>query len=750
MHGDRETLCTPCALRAFLLILKQKVMDKNLITLGLIGVAAVNMSAATLTADDYCSPVLTAPATVKEMRPLNDGESFSAISDDGKAIEVFSYKTGNKISTLFDIDAVKGDVKINSFDGYELSANEKKILVWTNTKKIYRHSFTADYYVYDILRSTLAPVSEQGQQRGATISHDGRMVAYMRDNNIFISNIDYKSDKAITSDGKVNEIIYGTPDWAYEEEFGMLNSMRWSKDDNTLAFIRFDESKVPVYSFDEYRSYCEENPLGDLYPKAYSYKYPLAGYPNSVVEVFAYNVDNSTTKKMDLPIGEGYVPAIDFDGEGVNLMVMLLNRDQNSLGLYKVNPGSTVSHLVMSEKSDAWLSPSAYQMVKYYSNTFVIGSERDGYCHLYEYDYSGNLLRKLTKGEWNVTDYYGKDSKSGLHFIQTTQKGAINRNVSSVDSKGKVTILNDVDGTESASFSKNFNYYLRSYSSAQIPPQFTICNKAGKIVKKLEMNEEYAAKYASAPKMEFLKVKNAAGEEMDAYMIKPVGFDASKKYPLMMYQYNGPDSQQVLNSWKMEGTYYVAAEGFVVAAVDGRGTGNRSRAWATSVYKHLGEYETLDQLAGAEYFAGLPFVDADRTSCFGWSYGGYMTLMELASPKCKFKAGVAMAPVTDWRFYDSIYTERYMLTPQQNEEGYDIASALDKSQNVNAHLLIMSGTSDDNVHFYNTLKYASKLNSEGKVFDMMAYAGFEHSLRMGNARTQLYKKIVDFLTTRLK
>lgn len=300
--------------------------------------------------------------------------------------------------------------------------------------------------------------------------HDGRMVAYQRDNNIFISNIDYQSDKAITSDGKVNEIIYGTPDWAYEEEFGMANSMRWSGDDSTLAFLRFDESKVPVYSFDEYRSYCDKDPLGDLYPSSYNYKYPLAGYPNSSVEVLAYHVDNRTTKKMDLPVDGAYVPCMEFDGTGTNLMVMVLNRDQNNLQLYRVNPGSTVAHQILTEKSDAWLSPDAYQMVRYYDKSFVIGSERSGYRHLYEYDYNGNLLRQLTKGEWNVTDYYGRDAKSGLHYIQTTQRGPINRNVAYVDAKGGVTLLNPEDGTESASFSSNFNYFVRKFSSAVTPP----------------------------------------------------------------------------------------------------------------------------------------------------------------------------------------------------------------------------------------------------------------------------------------
>lgn len=721
----------------------------NFATACLIGAGVIAAPASALTSDDYCSPKQTAPKGVKDMTPLNDGVSFAAISDDGRSIEVYSYKTGEKTGVLFSLDAVKGDVKIDDFEGYKLSANEKKILLWNNSEKIYRNSFRAEYYVYDTFRSTLARVSESGLQRGATISHDGRMVAYQRDNNIFISNIDYKTDKPITSDGKVNSIIYGTPDWAYEEEFGMENSMRWSSDDSTLAFIRFDESRVPVYSFDQYKSYCEGNPLSDVYPESYSYKYPLAGFPNSTVEVLAYNVDNRTTKKMDLEIGDGYVPSIEFDGKGENLMLMLLNRDQNHLRLYKVNPGSTVAHLVITEESDAWLSPSAYQMVEYYPDSFIIGSERTGYRHLYEYDYNGNLRSTVTTGDWNVTDFYGKNPKNGACYIQTTQNGPINRNVAEA-LRGKTTMLNDVSGTESASFSKNLDYYVRKYSSATVPPQYTICNNKGKQLKELEMNSEYASKYGVAPKMEFLKVPNAAGTDMDAYIIKPADFNPGMKYPLLMYQYNGPDSQLVLNSWKMDGIYYIASKGYIVACVDGRGTGNRNREWATCVYRNLGVYETEDQLAGARWFSNLPYVDSDRTACFGWSFGGYMTLMEMGDTACRFKAGVAMAAVTDWRFYDSIYTERYMLTPQQNESGYDRASALEKTKNVNGRLLIMSGTSDDNVHYYNTLKYASKLNFEGKVFDMMSYAGFEHSLRMCNARTQLYRKLVDFLDTHVK
>ena len=709
---------------------------------------AAAFCAAPLTAEDFCDVKKAAPASVKEMRPLADGVSYAAISEDGKRIEVFSYKTGKQTGVLFDIDRVKGDVKISEFDGYELSGNEKKILLWNDVEKIYRHSFTAEYFVYDVVRGTMARVSLGGPQRCAVMSGDGRMVAYTRDNNIFISNLDYGTDVAVTTDGKVNEIINGAPDWGYEEEFGVENTLRWSPDDNILAFIRFDESKVPMYSFDNYKSYCDSEPLSDDYPASYTYKYPLAGYPVAAVSVHAYDLNTRVTKTMDLHLSASdYVPSLEFAPSG-SLMAMVVNHDQNDLKLYAVNPGSTVARQIYTDKSEAWLNPTAYQMVEYSADSFVIGSERSGYRHIYEYDYNGNLKRQITNGDFNVTAYYGKDTRSGIHYVQTTSLGAINRTVAAVSSSG-IKLLHGQEGSESAAFSSGFDYYLRTYSSATVPPQYTVWSSKGKLLAEVEMNEAYAARYVDAPKMEFLKVKNDEGQEMNAYIIRPTDFDASKKYPLMTYQYNGPDSQEVLNRWRMEGLFYVASQGYVVACVDGRGTGNRDRAWANSVYCRLGTLETKDQIAGARYFSSLPFIDSEKVACFGWSYGGYMTLMQLTSPESPFKCGVSMAPVTDWRYYDAIYTERYMLTPQQNEKGYDSASALLRTSDLKGRLLIMSGTSDDNVHFYNTLKFTSKANYEGKLFDMMAYAGFEHSLRMCNARTQLFRKLVDWLDRNL-
>ncbi|MDE6338706.1 MAG: DPP IV N-terminal domain-containing protein, partial [Muribaculaceae bacterium] len=451
----------------------------------------VSFNLQALTIEDYVSPAHNAPKGIKDMRPMADGLTYSAISDDGSSIDVFDYKTGKKVNTIFSISTIKGDVKIDSFDGYSISENEKKILLWNDVNKIYRHSFSAQYFVYDVIRGTIKRVSTGGAQRGAVLSHDGRMVAYTRDNNIYISNLDYDTDKSITTDGELNKIINGVSDWSYEEEFGVISTMRWSGDDTSLAYMKFDESDVPTYSFDNYKSFCDADPLSDIYPKSYSYKYPLAGYPNVKVSVHVYNIDNRTTKKMDLPVAD-YIPSFEYDGTGTNLMVMQLNRDQNHLELFKVNPGSTVARSILEERNNSWLNPSAYQMVSYGKDSFVIGSERSGHCHLYEYDYNGSLLKQITKGEWNVTDYYGKSPKLGTYYFQSTIKGAINRNVCSVDAKGSVAILNDMDGFESASFSKSMDYYVRTFSTATVPTVYSLCNSKGGVIKELENNAAYA------------------------------------------------------------------------------------------------------------------------------------------------------------------------------------------------------------------------------------------------------------------
>lgn len=723
-------------------------MRKTAFSLCLFAGSAIGAFGAPLIASDFCGSA-SIPASIGELRPMADGKTYTAVSSDRRSIDIFEYATGKKTGTLFSLSGVKGDLKIDSFEGYQISDNGRKVLLWNSNEGIWRYSFRAEYYVYDTMRQTLQRVSEKGLQRGATMSHDGLRVAYVRDNNVFISNLDYKTDIAVTTDGEINKISNGAPDWAYEEEFGMQNSLCWSGDDQTLAFIRWDESDVPSYSFDIYKPFYAKDPLSDPYPDSFSYKYPLAGYPNSTVKVLAYDLNSRVTKEMDLKLEKtDYVPSIRFDGKGERLMVMKLNRDQNDLRIFSVNPASTVATQVYAEQSATWLSENVYSMTKYGDDSFVVASPKSGWVHLYEYSYSGRLLKQITSGEFNVTEYYGK-SPLGAYYFQTTKKGAVNRNVACVDQKGVFRLLCDKDGWESAGFSKDFSYWVRSWSDLQTPPQYSILSSSGKKLVDLELNQAYAAHFASAPKYELTTVKNDQGEDMNALVMKPAGFNPSSKYPLMMYQYNGPESQQVCNRWKMDGLNYIAQQGYAVGIVDGRGTGGRSEEWCKCVYMHLGKYETLDQIAGANALSRLPFIDASKMSLFGWSYGGYMTLMEMSDPSSPFKCGVAMAAVTDWRWYDSIYTERFMRTPQQNEAGYSEASAINRSHRLKGRLLIMSGSSDDNVHFYNTMKYTSKLTYEGRLFDMMVFPGLDHSLRVGNAREMLYKRIVDFLDTNI-
>lgn len=723
---------------------------KKTILMSMIAGLALDVSAVALDVKDYCDISVNQPAGIREMRPLSDGKSYSAVSKDGRSIDIYSYATGKKTGTLFSLDAVKGDLKIDYFDGYQVSDNGRKIMLWNEKKGIWRYSFTAEYYVYDTMRSTMQRVSANGPQRGATMSHDGLRVAYVRDNNVYLSNLDYRTDIAVTTDGEVNKISYGAPDWVYEEEFGIQCTLCWSGDDQTLAFMKWDESKVPEYSFDNYRSFYDKDPLGQPYPRSFSYKYPLPGYNNSVVSVLAYDVNSRNTKVMDLKMNpDDYIPNVQFDGKGERLMVMKLNRNQNELQILSVNPASTVANQIYSEQSKTWLSDRVYTMVKYGVDSFVIASQKTGWTHLYEYAYNGKLLRQLTNGDFNVTAYYGK-SPAGIHYFQTTKLGAVNRNVASLDAKGVMKLLHDAPGWESCDFSADMSYYIRNWSDLNNPPQYTVWTAAGKQVSELEMNKEYAAKYASAPKYELTTVKNAEGQEMNAMVMKPTGFNPGSKYPLLMYQYNGPESQEVTNKWHLDGLNFIARNGYVIGIVDGRGTGARSEEWCKCVYMHLGKYETLDQIAGAKALASLPYIDESKMSLFGWSYGGYMTLMEMTAADSPFKCGVAMAAVTDWKWYDSIYTERFMRTPGQNDTGYADASAMGRTNNLKGKLLIMSGTNDDNVHFYNTLMYTSKLTYEGQLFDMMVFTGQEHSMRRGNLRAQLYSKVLDFLNSNLK
>lgn len=674
-----------------------------------------------------------------------DGESYYV--SDGKTIKRFDTKTGEELEVVFDVTRTRENT-LSEINGFEMSADCSKILVYVSSKPIYRHSFVASYYVYDVRSRLLKSLSDTFQyQRAPLFSPDGRMVAFVAENNIYIKKLDYGSEVQVTTDGKINEIINGVPDWVYEEEFSTTQSMTWSPDNLALSYLKYDESKVPVYSFPLYQGTCAPQNEYAYYPGVYSYKYPVAGEENSNVSLHCYNIETRKTNDIDMPGNNvEYIPSIEYAHSSQLLMVATLNRAQNRFELFAVNPKSTVLKSVYVDESEAWISPICYEDVSYQADGFVLVSERSGFAHLYKYTYAGALVEQLTSGDFNVTAYYGCDSKK-RHFYQSTS-GALNRVVKMRDKKGTV-IISSENGSNSAAFAPMMNYYILNHNDIDTPPVYTLYNTSGKTVRTLENNKAYAERYSAIPEKEFFTI-NSDGCELNAYIVKPLDFDSSKKYPVIMYQYGGPGSQTVLNRWEMDWYYYYAMCGYIVVSVDGRGTGGREKAFQDVVYRRLGYFETIDQLNAAEYISTLPYVDADKIGIFGWSYGGYETLMAVSQPKSPYRAAVAVAPVTDWRYYDTVYTERYMLTPQENEDGYEQASPINLVGNLNCRLLLMSGTADDNVHFMNSLQYVSEMQSQGKLCDMLVFPNMNHSINFCDARTMVYAKMLDFFNVNLK
>lgn len=679
-----------------------------------------------------------------------NGEYYYQKSTDGSKIFRIAYKNEANETTIFNSEELKG-CKITDWDGYEMSNDETKILLHTDTKMIYRYSYIADYYVYDVKSQRITKLTDEGGEEIATLSPDNQKVAFVKNNNVYIKNLADGSITTVTTDGEKNKIINGVPDWVYQEEFGILNSLKWSPSSNTLAFIRFDESQVPMYSMTMYEGDCHPNKDYSLYPGSYDYKYPVAGEKNSVVSVMAYDLATSRLQKMNLPITDNdYVPHIDYGTQDDRLMVSTLNRTQNDLHIYAVNPATAQATEVYAEQSTSWIDSKSANDVMYYDTFFVMPSEKSGYMHLYQYAYDGKLIKQLTSGNENVTEFYGYDKARKQFFYQRTN-GPLNRMVESVDAAGKVAALTDGDGTYSAKFNSNFKYYIRTFSSQRIPNQYAIYNVNGKKVRDLELNREFAEKYTAptVPQREFITVESD-GYKLNGYIIKPVDFDPNKKYPVIMQQYSGPGSQQVLNKWSLDWQEYFATQGFIIACVDGRGTGGREKAFQSVVYQKLGKYESIDQIAAAKYMASLPYVDAKHIGIWGWSYGGYEALMAMSTPGSDYAAGVAIAPVTSWKFYDTIYAERYMRTPQENPDGYRDGAPLENTDKLKGKLLIMWGSADDNVHVINSMQYISKLHGQGNQFDMMIYTNMNHSINGCSVRLPLYQRVLNFFKANLQ
>jgi len=691
------------------------------------------------------------PAEPAGFTYLPDGTTYAVLAADHRSIERYDIRTGKATEPLLDLDCTR-ELKLDAIEGFTVSPGGTQVMVWTDSEPVYRRSSRAVYYVYDCHSRILQPLSaEHPRQQSPVFSPDNRMVAFVADGNIYIKKLDFKTEVPVTSDGAAGKVINGVPDWVYEEEFQTTCSMAWSPDATTLCYLRYDESDVPTYGLTLYSGACDPRPGLDLYPGTLSYKYPVAGKPNSRVTLHSYDVDLRKVKDIALPDTRiEYIPRIAYPPQGDNVIVATLNRDQNRYEIYSVNPKSTVCRSVYVEDSKTWISPASYEGLTLLADGFVVNSWASGYNRLTQYSYAGAKMRDITPGDFDVTDYYGRDA-AGNHYYRVAAPTPLDRTVRRVDIKSRVTDLSPASGNASATFSPDMQYMMLRHDTPERPPVYSLCTSAGKNLRTVEDNAAYAARFAGRlPQREFFTMTGDDGVQLNGYIIRPTGFDASAKYPCIMYQYSGPGSQEVLHRWQVDWQEAFARRGYVVVCVDGRGTGGRGRAFCDIVYRRLGHYETIDQLAAARYAASLPGVDPARIGIFGWSYGGYETLMAASADGAPYAAAVAVAPVTDWRFYDTVYAERYMLTPQQNEDGYRESAPLSRPYKLACPLLLMYGTADDNVHPSNTIEYVSRLQQAGILCDMLVFPGMNHSINGCNARSMVYGKMLDYFDSHLK
>ena len=723
-------------------------------------VAALMMAASVfaqqITLDDVVNYKYS-PKGVREVRALADGESYACVSEDGKRIERCSFRTGEVVETLFDVATARGGA-VRYVEGYIVSPDEKNILIETNRTHIYRRSATSIYYIYNVKNKTLEPLSKGGAQECPKFSPDGNQIAFVRDNNIFLVKLLYNNaESQVTKDGEVNKVINGKPDWVYEEEFSFNCAFDFSADSEMLAWIRFDESNVKTFSFPWYRGDAPAKDEYRLYPGNYEYKYPKAGEENSKVSVLTYDIKSRVTRTMQVPLdADGYIPRIQFTGEKDKLMVLTLNRHQNRLDFYAVNARSTTAQLILREEDKRYVDEAAYADIDFSRDQFILLSERDGYQHLYLYTIGGQLVRQLTSGNYEVAAYYGTDA-TGKYFYYASNEGSpLEQYIYKVDASGKKTKLSAEKGFNSAVFSKGCQYYLNTYSNLTTPPVYTLCNASGKVLKTVEDNAALKERLASLPlgTTELISVTTADGIQLNGWMVKPHDFDASKKYPVLMYQYGGPGYQIVFNSYNngfMGGLmweHHLAEKGYILVCVDGRGTGGRGSDFKRCTYLKLGDLESHDQVETALWLSKLPYVDPSRIAIWGWSFGGFNTLMSMCEGREVFNCGVAVAPVTDWRFYDTVYTERFMRTPQENPTGYD-CSPLHRYEKIKGDLLLIHGMADDNVHFQNSAELVEAFVQSGYQFEMQFYTNRNHSIYGGNTRRHLITRIENYLDKHL-
>lgn len=699
-----------------------------------------------------------APKVVSGINPIEGTDTYARISDDGKRIVTYSFKTGREQSVLFDVNNTMGE-KIKSFDGYTMSPDGTRMLIQTKTNYIYRRSYTAVHYIYTIASRKLERLSDGGPQQVPTWSADGQQVAFVREGNIFLVKLLYdNAEIQVTKDGKFNEVINGIPDWVNEEEFGFNRALTFNADGTMLCWIRYDESKVKTYSLQMYKGMRPEHSEYTDYPGFYSYKYPKAGQDNSVVTAWSYDIKSRKTLRLNVPIdADGYMPRIKSTVDPNRIVVYTMNRHQDQLCLYAVNPRTTVAQLLIKESVPKYVQESAVEAIKFVGNNILLPSDRSGYMNLYVYNMNGKLQRTIG-GKYDITEVYGFDAKTGDVYYQAAALGATDRQVYVSHKNGKIERLTDAEGWNSALFSGDYQYFINTWSDYNTPYVYTTRTRAGKVISTLQDNRELrqTIKDYGFCKREAFSFTTSEGVTLNGWMLRPLNFDASKRYPVIMHQYSGPGSQQVKNAWNagsmgQGGAYdsYLAQQGFIVVSVDGRGTGGRGAEFEKCTYLNLGDLESRDQVETALYLGTLPYVDKDRIGIWGWSYGGFNTLMSMSEGRPVFRAGVSIAPPTNWRFYDSVYTERYMRTPKENPDGY-ATNPIERASKLHGALLLCHGTADDNVHPQNMYEYSEALVQADKDFRELLYTNRNHGIYGGNTRNHLLRQVAQFFMTELK
>ena len=699
-----------------------------------------------------------AAKTVNGINPIEGTDTYARISDDGKRVDCYSFKTGKLLRNLFDVSNTMGK-KIDSFDGYILSPDGTRMLIQTKTKSIYRHSFTAVYYLYNIASRKLEPLSDGGPQQVPVWSKDGLQVAFVREGNIYLVKLLYdNAEVQVTKDGKFNEVINGLPDWVNEEEFGFNRALTFNADGTMICWLRYDEKDVKTYSLQMYKGMKPEKQENTVYPGFYSYKYPKAGEDNSKVTAWSYDIKSHRISKLQVPLdADGYMPRIKATDDASKVVVYTMNRHQDELCLYSVNPRSTVAQLIVKEHVEKYVKEEAMEAVTFIGNNVLLPSDRSGFMKLYIYSMNGQLHRTIG-GDYDITAIYGYDAKTGDVYYQAAALGPSDRQVYVAHKNGKTVRLSDKKGWNTALFSGDYQYFVNTWSDYNTPYVVTTRDNNGRVISTLQDNADLKAKVAESgfAKREPFSFTTSEGVQLNGWILKPLNFDASKRYPVIMHQYSGPGSQQVTDSWSagsmgQGGAFdsYLAQQGFIVVSVDGRGTGGRGADFEKCTYLKIGDLESKDQVEAALYLGSLPFVDKDRIGIWGWSYGGFNTLMSMSEGRGVFRAGVAIAPPTSWRFYDSIYTERYMRTPKENPDGYDV-NPIVRAQKLHGALLLCHGTADDNVHPQNSYEYAEALVQADKDFRELYYTNRNHSIYGGNTRNHLLRQVANFFVTELK